>query len=440
MDPAAVSMPAYMPPQPVYWPPEPMFMPGLHQLIINQVHYYFSTENLCKDEWLRGHMDSAGDGAVRSLLTFNPRHFVHSPPEDEELGAVPGSGAAERQAASAMANLKAVHVPTFYTADYTPDTTLEEFLRSLGNRHAAFSPDFRREAPLWAKEFGGGEGDMEQLLVSAKLFVQDKVACGEPTRVEDIFALHLYTMQCSIFAQSNRCMRAIEWEGIRLWRPYIFFLARALRGLGSRPCIVFRGLYLSTGTEGRCVADFLDGKWPKQAAEPAARSAEADRRSAISANSQYHPDQVVLWPAFSSTSESPGIALAYGTNQLESAGHEEHAAVILKIHTRSGCPIRQFSYYPFEEELLFAPNTAFRVKELLAPTSFNLCRGTAGSRAAFSIDTSHLVSKGLTLDEARRERVVLVEMHEEPLPHDACPMTEEDEALAPPPAAAPSAA
>ena len=63
----------YMPqPQP-YWPQaEPMYAVSVHELILNQVHYYFSTENLCRDEFLRGQMDpKEGWLPIQLLGTFN---------------------------------------------------------------------------------------------------------------------------------------------------------------------------------------------------------------------------------------------------------------------------------------------------------------------------------------------------------------------------------
>lgn len=68
----------YAPAQPAYWPPETMYhLANVQQLIIHQVHYYFSTENLCKDEFLRLHMDSEGWLPIQLLATFNRlRHLT----------------------------------------------------------------------------------------------------------------------------------------------------------------------------------------------------------------------------------------------------------------------------------------------------------------------------------------------------------------------------
>ena len=46
--------------------------PSLQELIIHQVHYYFSPENLYRDDFLKGHMDPReGWLPIRLLATFN---------------------------------------------------------------------------------------------------------------------------------------------------------------------------------------------------------------------------------------------------------------------------------------------------------------------------------------------------------------------------------
>jgi hypothetical protein len=60
-------------PQPAFWPEsQPVYATGLHQLIINQIHYYFSPENLYRDDFLRGQMDpTEGWLPLQLLATFN---------------------------------------------------------------------------------------------------------------------------------------------------------------------------------------------------------------------------------------------------------------------------------------------------------------------------------------------------------------------------------
>ena len=47
---------AFVAPQPAYWAPEAVFMANVQEMILNQVHYYVSTEDLLRDEFLRQHM------------------------------------------------------------------------------------------------------------------------------------------------------------------------------------------------------------------------------------------------------------------------------------------------------------------------------------------------------------------------------------------------
>ena len=60
-------------PPPAFWPEsQPTYGKSLHQLIINQVHYYFSPENLYRDDFLRGQMDpTEGWLSLQLLATFN---------------------------------------------------------------------------------------------------------------------------------------------------------------------------------------------------------------------------------------------------------------------------------------------------------------------------------------------------------------------------------
>ena len=60
-------------PQPGFWPPQPEMyvVPELHGRVINQVHYYFSPENLHRDDFLRSQMDpNEGWVNIQLLATF----------------------------------------------------------------------------------------------------------------------------------------------------------------------------------------------------------------------------------------------------------------------------------------------------------------------------------------------------------------------------------
>ena len=64
-----------------YWAAaEPMYI-SLHEVIINQVHYYFSPENLCRDEFLRSQMDpQEGWLPIQLLATFNRLRSISPDP------------------------------------------------------------------------------------------------------------------------------------------------------------------------------------------------------------------------------------------------------------------------------------------------------------------------------------------------------------------------
>ena len=53
-----------------HWSQDALYVRRVQELILNQVNYYFSTENLCKDEFLRLHMDGEGWVPIPLLASF----------------------------------------------------------------------------------------------------------------------------------------------------------------------------------------------------------------------------------------------------------------------------------------------------------------------------------------------------------------------------------
>ena len=215
----------------------------------------------------------------------------------------------------------------------------------------------------------------------------------------------MYTLYTSVFRDANSAMRSFDLQGIQAWQPFIYYLTQALDSLNARSDVVFRGLKLRDFNglhPGRSVTQlFLDGELGGRPGEP-----EDD-------TAKYHPGNIVLWPSFSSTTRDFTIAMEYGTSDLKG----DEVAVILKIHTQTAKPIRDYSYFVYEEELLYRANATFRVTGLWQATSFNLRQGVKLSSAAsaFSIPTEHLAQRALSLDEARRARVLVVTMVEQPV-------------------------
>jgi len=70
-----VALPGAQLTQAPYWPVDMVAYPSsptLLERIIHQVHYYFSAENLCRDEFLRGHMDQhEGWLHIQLIASFN---------------------------------------------------------------------------------------------------------------------------------------------------------------------------------------------------------------------------------------------------------------------------------------------------------------------------------------------------------------------------------
>lgn len=197
-------------------------------------------------------------------------------------------------------------------------------------------------------------------------------------------------------------MRSFDLAGLEAWRPFIYYLTQALASLNARSTVVFRGLKLRDFTgayPGRNPTElFLDGCL-------FAKPGEEDE------SAKYHPGNIVLWPAFSSTTRDFTIAMEYGTSGLRPG----ESAVVLKIHTQTVKPIKEFSYFQYEEELLYKANSTFRVTGLWQATSFNLRQGVKLSSASelFAIPTEHLAQRMLSLDEARRTRTLLITLVEQ---------------------------
>ena len=109
--------------------------------------------------------------------------------------------------------------------------------------------------------------------------------------------------------------------------------------------VVYRGLILPY-SEGK-VGHFLNGAWPLD-------------QGGGSGSAKYERNGCITWPSFSSTTTEAAISLGYSVKQLDSAA----AAVMFKITARTAVPIRNFSYYPYEEEYLYKPNTRFVITGL----------------------------------------------------------------------------
>jgi len=333
------------------------------------------------------------------LLLVNPRklrlkrkHFDGAK-ETTQDGDFFSGGLKDRLSVETLkTTMNGLSITKFFPDTYEPRTE-EGKLQSLENFLLTLEEDKLKEGKFWAPAF---DNNMESLVMSSKLFVQDCIATGKSSLVaEDIFALHLYTLQSSIFREANGAMRDVDEKKIILWRPFIYYLLRALKQITVHGGFLLRGIKLGRNKDGT-VGDFLDGKYNRTEPNLAAR---------------YYPGSVILWPAFSSTTLDRRIALGYSTNRLK----KEDAAVIFKIYSRSARSIRDFSYYPFEDEYLYKPNTTFRVKGFCEPTVYNLQDGMDNNNAVhgYKFDTEMLYQRHLSLDEARKEQKIVIILCEE---------------------------
>ncbi len=340
-----------------------------------------------------------GDAEERSLMRFDPSQLKVMGVSQNGGASEPSSAAERRQ--QELSTRKVMELRHYVKPDYKPATTLETFLLSFRRDGFRFKDGPKRGkpgAPLYAPEFGHS---MRSLIVSCKLFVQDRVASGicAPAKPKHIFALHLYTLDTSVFRDMNTSMRELDVAGCEAWRPFIWYCCQALDALNVCSAVAFRGIKLwqpaVRGPDGvGTVRTFLDGTLFGKREDDA---------------SKYHPGNVICWPSFTSTTTDFSIASEYGCKNLATS----EASVIFKVYTQRVRPIEAFSYYPFERELLYPPNMRFRVTGLWEPTKFNIRQGTPQPSGDFQISTDQLLQGKLSLDEARTRQKVLITLAEE---------------------------
>ena len=123
-----------------------------------------------------------------------------------------------------------------------------------------------------------------------------------------------------LYSVMNRVMREGAAEGIAFWRPLIWRLDQALLRLPEYTGKLFRGLPVRFDAGG------------------------------------YEVGGRLRWPAFSSSSAARSVA-----NEFVAGDH----GTLFFLQSRSARAIRAFSHFPDEEEVLFRPNTEFRITATL---------------------------------------------------------------------------
>ncbi|CAK0850943.1 unnamed protein product, partial [Prorocentrum cordatum] len=130
------------------------------------------------------------------------------------------------------------------------------------------------------------------------------------------------------------------WDGMQEWVRWVCLLG-ALRQRQSPPRTVSRGLFLGRAPEG-VLAGLLD----KQ------------------------PGDLIFWAALSRTTTDPNIASHYA-NQAEPV---EKNIVFTIENVYEGIHLEPFSQYPRERELLLAPFSLLRVKQVVQPSAGQFAR------------------------------------------------------------------
>ena len=210
---------------------------------------------------------------------------------------------------------EAVH-STFYDADYHPSIGSFEFCMALADNPLGLVFE---KAALYVM-------CTECILKVHELQRQRVSHALSPLHIAPIF---MYTYELAhegdqIYSAMNRAMRERDTTAVEYWRPLIWQVDKALQVLPSYKGKLYRGIDL--------------------------RFDEAD----------YREGQLVCWPAFSSASAERSVAEDFVK------GGEGTLFLITSVGAK---PISRLSRFPDEAEVLFPPNTSFRITSTLYGTS-----------------------------------------------------------------------
>ncbi len=117
-------------------------------------------------------------------------------------------------------------------------------------------------------------------------------------------------------------------------------------------------------------------------------------------------NDLVLWPSFSSTSNSRFVASGF-------MARSGKGGVIFKIKAKNCREIMQYSYKPMERELLLPPQTWFTVQGVYHATDYNLQYGLAEGTDGLHMESIAMVPmRARRTSEIQESEVVLVVMDE----------------------------
>eukprot|EP00668_Euglena_longa_P037901 GGOE01048813.1.p1 GENE.GGOE01048813.1~~GGOE01048813.1.p1 ORF type:complete len:145 (-),score=40.57 GGOE01048813.1:986-1420(-) len=125
-------------------------------------------------------------------------------------------------------------------------------------------------------------------------------------------------------------MREQVLQELDFWRPYIFHLNRALGHLKNHEYTAYRGVAVHFDPE-----LYLEGK-------------------------------LVVWHAFSSASVNPTVAKDIMENKKQELGLQVPGTFFV-LETKSARVVHAYSHFPDEEEVLFPPNSVFRITRRILP-------------------------------------------------------------------------
>jgi len=233
-------------------------------------------------------------------------------------------------------------------------------------------------------------------LARAQLFALRRIAEGSGIVVADLIALHLFLTDSGFHsgvcqswatlaehqAPEAETARALELQGAHGQ------LSHALKAIPSKKSLCYRACRIQTAS-GTC-REILQG-----------------HRHGLD---KYSMGSMVMWRHAASATTDSNLAEEVALRGDPGCG------IIFKIRRSLGArPVAEFSEYPEQGEMLFAPGSVFRVVGLFPCSEHVLNRGGSGSDSPWSIDVGYVAqhSENMSFDDACRARSLVVVLDEE---------------------------
>jgi len=131
---------------------------------------------------------------------------------------------------------------------------------------------------------------------------------------EQASLIYVYTVESPFYPTLNAIMRSGTKEQILPFQDYIFYLTKSLKLIDPFAGLVYRGI--------------------------------------DSQISDYQPGKTIIWPAFSSSTQDPKVAIKFLKGK---------SGTLFLINAKTPRSIAKYSTINTEQEVLFLPNSSFKI-------------------------------------------------------------------------------